>query len=143
MRALQIMTVALLAVALAGTSLADDRTFVLIVNVKNHVDAIDRDFVRDAYLKKRNEWSDGSVVLPINLENNSPTREDFTREVIRKTRSQLRNYWSQQIFSGKGTPPPETSTPEDVVDYVAGHPGAIGYIPSDAKVSGVRVVLLR
>lgn len=143
MRAATAILVALVLLVLGRPTRADEQAFVLIVNPKNGIDAVDRELVRDAYLKKRNEWGDGSVVLPISLDPKLGVSHEFVREVLHKTPSQLRSYWSQQIFSGKGTPPPQASSAEAAIEYVLAHPGAIGYIPADVSPGGARVVPLR
>ena len=127
----------------APTRAVEQPAFVLIVNPDIKVDAVDRAFVANAYLKKSDEWPDGKVVLPIDLDEHFPVRAVFTREVLHKTRSQLRSYWDQQIFSGKGTPPPQASTTKAVVQYVLSHPGAIGYIPAGDSPGDARVVPIR
>lgn len=127
----------------APTHAVEEPAFVLIVSPDNSVDAVDREFVANAYLKKSDEWPDGKVVLPIDLDDSFPARAAFTREVLHKTKSQLRSYWDQQIFSGKGTPPPEASSAQAVVQYVLAHPGAIGYIPAGESPGDARVVSIR
>lgn len=133
----------LLAVALvcsATASLAGDDAFKVIVNPKNTISSIDRDFLRDAYLKRVTEWGDGKAIRPIDLSSRFPARDRFTQDILKKTPAQLRNYWNQQIFSGKGTPPPEGESTADVIEYVLASPGAIGYLPASTDPGGARVV---
>jgi hypothetical protein len=125
------------------TRAVEEPGFVLIVSPKNPIEAVDRSFVANAYLKKSDEWPDGKVVLPIDLDETFPARAVFTREVLHKTKRQLRSYWDQQIFSGKGTPPPEASSTQAIVEYVLSHPGAIGYIPAGDSPGDARVVPIR
>ena len=141
---LGLLTLALLVVGLAGASLAgDDADFKVIVNPDNAADAIDRDLLRDAYLKKATEWSNGETIHPIDLSSKFPERDRFTDQVIRKTPSQLRTYWNQQIFSGKGVPPPEADSVSEVIDYVLSNTKAVGYIPADADPGKARVIRIR
>jgi hypothetical protein len=123
----------------------DDQAFAykVIVNPVNPVTVIDRDRLREAFLKKATDWASGEAIRPVDLARRSPVRERFTAEVLHKTPSQLRSYWNQQIFSGKGVPPPEAPTPGDVVAYVLGNPGAIGYIPAAADAGRAKVVRVK
>ena len=135
----------LLAVALlclGRVAPAGDDAFKVIVNPKNSATSIDRDFLRDAYLKRATEWGDGHAIKPIDLSSRFPARERFTQDVLKKTTSQLKSYWNQQIFSGKGTPPPETDSTADLVEYVLANPGAVGYLPANAAVGRAKVVKL-
>ena len=52
----------------------------------------------------------------------------------------IKNYWQRQIFAGHNTPPPEVDDDDAVIDFIAEHPGAIGYISSETSVSDVKVI---
>ena len=132
----------ILAVTLGGihTAFAGDEHFVVIVHRDNPIGSVDRDFLRAAYLKKATDWSHGETIRPVDLSTRFEVRELFTREVLRKTPAQLRSYWNQQIFSGKGTPPVEADSVNEMLDYVASNAGAIGYLPAGAAPARVKVV---
>lgn len=117
--------------------------FQIIVNPENPITEVDRNSLREAFLKKATEWSRGGTIRPIDLAKKFPVRERFTREVVRKTPAQLKSYWSQQIFSGKGVPPPEAETTNAVIAYVLAHKGAVGYLPSNIEARGVKVVKVK
>ena len=72
-----------------------------------------------------------------------PVRGRFSQEVLKKTPAQLKCYWNQQIFSGKGVPPPEAESPAAAVAYVLGNPGAIAYVPIDADTGRAKVIGVR
>jgi ABC-type phosphate transport system substrate-binding protein len=142
---LRLVILALVVLGLASASRAGSEggEFKVIVNPDNPVDSVSRDFLRDAYLGKASEWGNGDTVHPIDLTERFAAREKFTEEVIRKTPAQLRTYWNQQIFSGKGVPPPEGDSVADVIDYVVSTPGAVGYLPADADPGKAKVIGIR
>ena len=118
--------------------------FKVIVNPENKIDEVDRDFLRDVYLKKATEWGDGATVRPVDLSARHPVRDRFRDDVLRKTATaQLHSYWNQQIFSGKGVPPPEAESTADEINYVLANPGGVGYLPHDADPGRAKVVRLR
>jgi len=123
----------------------DPRTasYLIIVNPESPVRELGRSFVRDAFLKKAATWADGETIRPVDLPRVSLVRERFTREVLNKTPAQLRAYWNQQIFSGKGVPPPEVDSDAAMIAYVLHHHGAMGYLPRSADPRGAVVVRLR
>jgi ABC-type phosphate transport system substrate-binding protein len=142
---LGVALLALLVLSLAPsvTSLAESGdAFVVIVHPGNSATTIDRGFLQAAYLNKVTSWSDGTTLAPIDLRASFPARERFTRAVLKKTPQQLKRYWSQQIFSGKGVPPPE-GEPAAVIAFVVGHPGAVGYLPPGVDPGAAKVVTLR
>lgn len=135
----------ILAVTLAATrrAFADANHFVIVVHPDNPVRAVDREFLRDAYLKKATDWGNGETIRPVDLSTRFEVRDVFTREVLRKTPAQLRSYWNQQIFSGKGTPPVEADSINELLEYVASNIGAVGYLPPGASPARVKVVEVR
>ncbi|MGE0872972.1 MAG: hypothetical protein AB7P03_30755 [Kofleriaceae bacterium] len=140
---LALLVIALLVTGVAPSSRADEAaSFKIIVHPDNPSHSVSRDFLRDAYLKKATQWH-GETIRPIDLSTKFVARDRFTQQVLRKTRAQLKNYWTQQIFSGKGVPPPEVSSTADVVEYVVANRGAVGYLPIDADPGRARVIGLR
>jgi ABC-type phosphate transport system substrate-binding protein len=125
---------------LVMASAADHRDYQVIVHPDNPVAQVDRQFLRDAYLRKAADWNGGQIIRPIDLATRFAVREQFVQDVLKKSPSQLKNYWNQQIFSGKGVPPPEADSTAAVVSYVLANLGAIGYLPADANPGGTKVV---
>jgi len=141
---LQLLVIAVAAIGVPdGSIAADPPAFMIIVNPQNPVGAADRDFIRDAYLKKASEWGNHEVVHPIDLASRFPARARFVERVIRKTPSQLRTYWHQQIYTGKSVPPPEFDSVADAIAYVVATKGAVAYIPADANPGAAKVIGIR
>jgi len=141
-RPLLALAVAFVVLGFVSASIASEATFKIIVHPDNPSDSVSRDFLRDAFLKKEVEWH-GDTLLPIDLSSKSAVRDRFTKEVLRKSPAQLRTYWAQQVFSGRGVPPPAFASPADVVKYVLAHPGAVGYVPIDVDPGKAKVIPIR
>lgn len=129
-----------IAIACLRDSAAATDDFVVIVHPDNPIASIPRDTLRDAFLKKTSEWSSGESIRPIELARRFPARDRFNRDVLRKSTTQLKSYWSQQIYSGKAVPPPEAATTRTVIEHVLSSKGAIGYLPAGAEPGGAKVV---
>lgn len=129
---------------LAGGAVRAERSegFRIIVNPQNPVSSIDREFLRDAFLKKATNWPHGKAIRPIDLAGKLPVREHFIVEVLKKTPSQLRSYWTQRIFSGLDVPPPEADSAEAAVRFVLSNPGAVAYVPENSDPKGAKVIAL-
>lgn len=112
----------------------------VVVNPENPITAVDRAFLRDAYLRRTADWTGGEPIRPIDLATRFAVRERFVVDVLKKTPAQLKRYWNQQIFSGKGVPPPEAESPAAAVAYVLGNRGAIAYLPLDADAGRAKVI---
>ena len=84
----------------------------------------------------------GVSLKPIDQEEGAPAREEFYQKAAQKSAAQLNAYWSRIIFTGKGQPPKTVLDDEEVKEYVAKDPTAIGYIDSGAVDSSVKVVVV-
>jgi ABC-type phosphate transport system substrate-binding protein len=140
---LMVAAVGIVALGLATSSAAGDERYQVIVHPANPITSIDQGFLRNAYLKKEIEWPDGKAVQPVDLTTKFPVRDQFTHEVLKKTPAQLKSYWNQRIFSGKGAPPPEADGVADVIAYVLANPGAVGYLPAHRDPGGAKLIEVR
>jgi len=128
-----------------GSALADARApdFRVIVHPKNPTDSASRTFLTDAFLKKKTRWDDGEAIRPVDREPKASVRQKFSKSVLKRSVAAVRSYWQQRIFSGRGVPPPELDSDEDVVSYVLEHRGAVGYVSGTAELHGAKVVKVR
>jgi ABC-type phosphate transport system substrate-binding protein len=114
--------------------------FQVIVNANNSAARLDKRFVAEAFLRKRTRWNGDRAILPVDLNQKSKARSAFSQQVLGRDVASVRRYWAQLVFSGRGVPPPELASDDDIVKYVAAHSGAIGYVAAGAALSGVKVV---
>jgi len=138
-----LLLVAICCLTASGVASQASATYQVIVHPDNRIGEVSKEFLQNAFLKKAVAWGDGETVLPVDLSKKFPVRAEFGRDVLKKTPVQLRRYWNQLIFSGKGTPPPEMSSEAAVIAYVLAHRGAVGYLPADSPPGRARVVRVR
>jgi len=120
---------------------AEPVEFVVVVNAANRLESLPAAQIAAFYLKKSTRWPDGSEVKPYDRAGENAIRSAFTHEVLGKELEQVRSYWQQQIFSGRGVPPTELPSDKEILEAVAAHPGAIGYVSAGTPLgSGVRVL---
>jgi hypothetical protein len=142
-----LLLVAALLVPGGSSTAADSETrpglaYQIIVHPANRVSSVGRGFLSNVYLKKVATWGNDWTVRPVQLSRRFPLREQFTREILKKSPSQLRSYWNRQIFSGKAVPPLEFESQEDVIRYVLANKGAIGYVAAGVNPRGAKIVKL-
>ena len=138
-----LVTLASVAHAPSTQAASGDDEYQVIVHPDNTVNELDRSFLRDAYLKKVSTWSSGETLRPVDLVKKFPARETFARQILKKSLAQLKQYWNQQIFSGKGVPPPEVASEAAMIAYVLANKGAIGYLPAGAAPGRAKVVKVK
>ena len=125
----------------------DGGGFRVIVASGHAVSELKRDEVARIFLKKQTRWKDGKQVSPVDQSARSAVRAAFSRDVLAAEGldkiSAVENYWRQQIYSGRGNPPAVKTSDDEVRSFVAGTPGAIGYVSSETELTGVKAVRIQ
>jgi len=111
----------------------------VIVNPSNNSELSKSD-ISKIFLGKSKTFSNGESVKAVNLKSNSAIRDNFQKEVLGKSKSQVKAYWSKLIFTGKGKPLKEFDNEKEVVSFIASNPNAIGYVDRSKVNDSVKVV---
>lgn len=121
-------------------SAAQSRGYKVIVNPSAPTTSIKRKELSKLFLKKVKKWDDGQPVLPVDGKPSVDARSDFSEHVHNRPTSAIEAYWQQQIFSGRGLPPPQMSSDQEIVAFVQATPGAIGYVSSSSAIGDCKLV---
>jgi ABC-type phosphate transport system substrate-binding protein len=135
------MKTTLIAAILAALALPAQAELIVIVNPKNPATSMTPDQVAQVFLGRTSSFPGGGAATPLDLKDGSAARDEFYNKVAGKNPGQVRAYWSKQMFSGKGSPPPELASSADVKRAVAADAGAIGYVEKAAVDGTVKGVL--
>jgi len=92
------------------------------------------------FLGKKKSYPDGSEAIPVDQKDGAAVRSSFVGTVLKKNDQQIKAYWAQLLFTGKGTPPKEVGASADVRKLIAENPALIGYIDSADADGSVKVV---
>ena len=136
----------LVATGLAAASVfaAEPANFKVVVNGASTMTEIDVRNLSRIYLKKTASWPDGSEAVPVDMASDTELRKEFSKAVHGRDAAAIKSYWQRQIFSGKGTPPMEFSSEEDLLFFVSETPGAVGYVSDSTPLtSGVKELRVR
>ncbi|WP_185233363.1 phosphate ABC transporter substrate-binding protein [Teredinibacter franksiae] len=120
----------------AATVIADTA---VIIHPSN-ASALDKDTVKKIFLGKTKSFPSGGTAVPINQKDGDATRAGFDQNVLGKSSSQIKAYWSKLVFTGKGTPPKEVENDAEIKALVANNPNIIGYIDATQVDDSVKVV---
>jgi ABC-type phosphate transport system substrate-binding protein len=141
------LALALLAPGLAPAPEAAPPGYKVVVASANPLTTVDRGELAKIFLKNVTRWKDGREIAPVDQSGRSAVRTEFTRDVLEKAGmsriSAVESYWQQQIYSGRGVPPPVKASDAEVVAFVAANPGGIGYVGAAADTAGVKVLEVR
>lgn len=122
---------------LSTNSVAD---VAVIVNPNSSVSELDDKWLGAIFLGKKKKFPDGSSAVPIEQQPGTSARDKFNEKIIKKNEGQLRAYWSQLIFTGKGLPPEAVNGSADVKKLVSENPAFIGYIDASEIDDTVKVI---
>ena len=111
----------------------------VVANNSTPTDTMDDAMIKNVFLGKTTSWSDGSPIEFVTI-TDSTAHEAFLKTFVKKTPSQFSTYWKKMVFTGKGTTPKSFATESELVAYVAGHAGTVGYVSGAADVTAVKVV---
>src|SRR5215207_7463923 len=137
----KIMTLVVCLAALLGAKPAQAQAYRVVVNAANPTTALSKGDLARVYLKKQTTWKSGGTVAVVDQSPKAAVRAQFSMQVLGRDVPTMKNYWQQSLFSGRGVPPVEQPSDEQVLNFVASNQGAIGYVSANAQLpSGVKVV---
>lgn len=90
--------------------------------------------------RRQQQFMAGTRLQPVNLPAAHPLRRWFSQQVLGSAPDEQEAYWRTQYFNGV-VPPFVLASEEAVLRFVAGTPGAIGYVASCVVDRRVRVLL--
>lgn len=112
---------------------------VAVVVNPNMADTLDSATISKIFLGKSKRFPSGETATPINQDNNAVV-DEFNKQVLKRSSSQVKAYWSKLLFTGKGKLPQQVSNDAEVLQKVAGDASAIGYVNSSSVNDSVKVV---
>jgi ABC-type phosphate transport system substrate-binding protein len=128
------------AIAVFGFSSVAFAEIAVIVNPSAGFDSLTEDDVARIFLGKSKSFPGGAQAVPVNQNEGAAARDRFNEGVCKKNASQYKAYWSQLVFTGKGTPPKDAGDDAAVKALVAANPNMIGYVDAGAVDASVKVV---
>ncbi|HCS62963.1 MAG TPA: phosphate ABC transporter substrate-binding protein [Cellvibrio sp.] len=112
----------------------------VIVHPSASFDSLTEDDVSRLFLGKSKSFPGGAQAVPVNQNEGAAARDKFNEGICKKNASQYKAYWSQLVFTGKGTPPKDAGDDAAVKALVAANPNMIGYVDASAVDASVKVV---
>lgn len=142
MRALQPLLVPVWLVACLGTGLlcillvsggsVANAESVVVVAREGQIRALRNEQIADIFLGRMHRLPDGARVTPIDQLEGSATRDAFYSSFTGRSPAQIKAHWARIIFTGRGEPPAQVASCEDVKKLVSSDLRAIGYIERSA-----------
>ena len=125
--------------ATAGAAAAGDG-FKVIVHKDNPARGLAKSKIGLLFMKLTTKWESGATVEPVDLPAASAVRAAFTTTIHKRDVDAIKTAWQRAVFAGRGEPPPEKASDEEVIAFVASHPGGIGYVSETAATDKVKTL---
>lgn len=103
---------------------------------------LSKDQVSDVFLGRVLALPDGRSARPVDQPESNPLRDEFYQKVANKSAAEIKAQWAKLYFTGRGVPPIEGRSSDDVKRIVNSTPNAIGYIDQSALDSSVKVIFV-
>lgn len=110
---------------ISNSSSANENKIVLIAH--ENVPEINKEILNKVYLGKLNSVKEINLV-PVNSKAGSFERTTFLKEFLHQDDERYIGYWNVRRYIGKGSPPIEINTSEDIIHFVENNAGAIAYV---------------
>mgnify|MGYP000845442418 FL=1 len=130
----------LLTLWIISTSLIAEE--VLVVIGHNSLQKVDLATVQRLYNGRIVSLNQQSA-MPLNLQPGDPVRQQFLSSVLGQTEEQYTGYWLVRRYVGKGAPPQEVASLEEIIRIIDSTPGALGYIPLSKAPPWANVIFRR
>lgn len=114
----------------------------VIVHPDSALAALDLADVKRLFLGKTHILNGEVSLVPINQAQDRSIRLDFERKILHKSARQIRAYWVERIFTGKGLPPRSAGDDEEIRQLIAKDKGLLGYIDVKMLDATVKAVLI-
>lgn len=129
--------VALAAFALPAVATGQD--FKVVVNASNSTTEISKADLSKCFMKQASTWISGQQIAPVDQAADSEVRKAFSEAIHKRDVGAVKSFWQRQIFSGRGVPPPEKASDQEVLAFVRSNPGGVGYVsPGTQLGSGLK-----
>ena len=127
------------AVALTVPALAANG-YRVVANPSVKSTTLSKSALSDIFLKKTRKWDDGTNIVALDQIQQSAVRASFGTTVHGRSITAVKNYWNQQVFTGRDVPLVEKASDDEVLSFVRTTPGAVGYVSEGADVRGVKII---
>lgn len=115
---------------------------VIVVNKENPISHLSKEDLRRIYLGDYTTWTDGSSVRIVDWKTDTDTRNRFYSVVMKTSPAIVKRKWLEKVIIGSIQPPVLIFGESELMEYVAAHKDAIGYIGAESVNAGLKVILI-
>ena len=128
----------LLVLASTGAALAE---VLVIAHPDVPADTLRHHQLVDIYTRDLSFWDGDVRIVVCDLKRKGDTKRVFYAH-LGKTTSQMKSIWMRKLLLGEGEPPEALEGEDEVLEFVARTPGAIGYVDASRADGRVKPLVM-
>jgi ABC-type phosphate transport system substrate-binding protein len=125
---------------LSSTALAAN--FVVIVNKSVTENSLSKAELQAIFLGEKVKWENKRYIKVAILESGAAYK-DFLQTIVGKTASQFDQHWQRMASTGRATLPPYFTEVQQLIEYVAKQPNAIGVVPPGQENGSTKTLAIK
>lgn len=137
---LKVVKFILVVAAISASRISSGSELVVVVHKNNPTMLLNKSQLIDMFMGKYVAFPNGSQAVPVDLSDDTQTREEFYQELVGMPLARVNAYWSRVKFSGKARPPVEYKNEQAILDFLAETENAIAYVNQASVTPEVKVV---
>ena len=126
--------------AIALTAAAGTAGFKVVVHKDNPARGLPKSKIALMFTKMTSQWEGGAAVEPVDQMATSSARAAFSLAIHGRDVDAIKSAWQRVVFAGRGEPPLEKASDEEVIAFVASHAGGIGSVSNTAVTDKVKAL---
>lgn len=126
----------------ASLSLGSAEPLAVIIHPECPLQAMTRQEAADLFMGRRRRLPSGETALVVEALRPEEVRAAFYRALTGLALPDVRARWAQAFFSGQGQPPCQVPDSKAMLDLVAAHRGAVGFVARSQVTPRVKLVLV-
>ncbi|WP_224984023.1 type 2 periplasmic-binding domain-containing protein [Geomonas agri] len=123
-------------------SSAHAASFIVIANKSVVESSLTRAELQGIYLGEKVKWGNRKHIKMAVLEDDR-TLKEFLQVILGKTPSQFDQHWVRMVTTGKAAMPPTFPDAQQMIDFVAKTPNAIGFVASGQTGDAVKTIAIK
>jgi len=113
---------------------------VVVMRAQQVVEKLSREEVTNIFMGRFRALPSGNPAQPIDQPRDTPLRAQFYQRLLNKDQASINAYWSRLHFSGRATPPLQTTSEDEVIRQLLVQPGGVAYVRRNQVDNRLRIV---
>jgi hypothetical protein len=123
-------------------TIAQENSLTIISNIKGAPSEMKMNQLRSVLKGEKEWWNDGTKIVIALMKSNTPVGNITSRKVYNMSSDELNKFWLALVFQGKARPPSFFNSLNELQQFIAQTPGAIGVISGQISVREVKTVIV-